>query len=215
MIYKRAGICPKSQTYIEPSRVSFIRSHYMFSFAKLQKIVALVLLFKFSPFLRSPKRFIKKTAFYVIFSGLRSGILRCLYRLINLLWTCVGLLLLSNSLSHKSFWQVAFKSRVFLLWLLAGMNGSLIAQTDSTQRPGTNETLISQIWGGNCYATDAGFAFGFRYYSCASFPFSRHDELQEAALENIQMALDRPWPRCFLLRPVTLLAQRYRTLNTL
>ncbi len=151
----------------------------------------------------------------MLFSGLRNDILQCLYRLIDLLWTCVGLLLPSNSLSHKSFWQVAFKSRVFLLWLLAGMNGSLIAQTDSTQRPGTNKTLISQIWGGNCYATDAGFAFGFRYYSCASFPFSRHDELQEAALANIQMALDCPWPRCFLLRPVTLLAQRCQTLNTL
>lgn len=153
----------------------------------------------------------------MLFCGLRSDILLCLYRLINpkdLLWTCVGLLLLSNSLSHKSF-DDTFKFRVFLLWLLPGMNGSLIAQTDSTQRPGTDETLISQIWGGNCYAVDVGFAFGFRYYSCASFPFSRHDELQEAVLANIQMALDCLWPRCFLRRPMTLLAQRCQTLNTL
>lgn len=70
-----------------------------------------------------------------------------------------------------------------------GNEWPLIVWIDSTH---TCPALISEIFAGNGYAIEAGFAFGFCYYSCASFPFSRRDELQEAVFANIQMDLSRP-----------------------
>lgn len=72
----------------------------------------------------------------------------------------------------------------------------LIVWMDSTH---TCPTPISAICAGNSYAIDAGFACGFCYYSCASFPFSRRDELQEAVFANIQMDLGRPLAKMFPL----------------
>lgn len=98
-------------------------------------------------------------------------------------------------------WQLAFKSGIFLLWLLAGMNGSLIAQADSTQSLGTDATLIRPSWGGNCYATDAGFAFGFLLLFMCLFPFQPPWWIAGSCLSKYTNGSRPPEAKMFPLAP--------------